>query len=173
MFRLHHILTPSNWPHRKSSQCLPCKHSLQEEACRAPALSWSPRAFLVITPSFPSSDLRTGRGSAKILQSCSPTGFLLSSCKVIPLAEPQEGPHPGKSRRGGLALCPLSLPIKREDTKSGTLKERKRGGTQRPKGQGSVHPLVSQLRQLLEVSPLLPHPHLPSAVIQFCGFLCH
>lgn len=73
--------------HRKSSQSLPCKHSLQEESCWVPALPWSPSALTVITTSFPSADLSSGRGSARTPQSYHPTGFLLRFCRVMPLSQ--------------------------------------------------------------------------------------
>lgn len=109
-----------------------------------PALPWSPH---VITTSFPSSDLSTGRGSAKIPQSYSPTGFLLRSCKVIPLVLLQKRPHPGKRRPRVLALCPLSLLIKRRSRNQ----EKRRGGEENSilKGQCSAHPLMSHIASSL------------------------
>lgn len=80
--------------HRKSSQSLPCKHSLQEEHCWMPALLRSPSALTAITTSFPSADLSSGRGSAKIPQSYRPAGFSLRFCKVMPLSHDRKNHAP-------------------------------------------------------------------------------
>lgn len=114
MFRLSHILTPSHWPHTgRAPNRLPVVTLLQKSPARRQPCLWAHVLSRRLPHLSPVLTLALGEVLPRPQRS-GPAGLSLRSCRVIPLAQLQKGPHPGKSRPRVLAPSPhCPFPSKR------------------------------------------------------------
>lgn len=153
--------------HRKSSQLPPCKRGLQEGL----ALPLSPCASAVMTGSpWPALTLATGLGSAKIPQSCGPTGFVLRCCKLT-TGIAQKEPHPGRSRSRVSSHPEGRQGIRNPQIEEGVGGEGGRGRAGEPRPKGPMLGLPFNVSRCSICRKPYPLPPASTLCLLLCSFM--